>query len=49
VRPAGWEQAAGPFADDTPRSVADVDSPESFAKVRAWKQEQKRQGKSKQD
>ena len=49
VRPDGWEEAAGPFADDTPRSVADVDSPESFAKVRAWKQEQKRRGKSKQD
>ena len=49
VRPKGWEEAAGPFADGTPRSVADVDSPESFAKVRAWKQEQKRQGKSKQE
>ena len=24
--PAGWEDAAGPFADDTPRSVADIDS-----------------------
>ena len=49
VRPAGWEEAAGPFADATPRSVADVDSPEAFAKVRAWKQEQKRLGKSKQE
>ena len=49
VRPRGWEEVAGPFADDEPRSVADVDSRESFAKVRAWKQERKRQGKTKQD
>jgi uncharacterized HhH-GPD family protein len=49
VRPAGWEEAAGPFADGTPRSVADIDSRESFARVRAWKQEQKAKGKSKQD
>ena len=49
VRPPGWEEAAAPFSDAEPRSVADVDSPESFAKVRAWKQERKRQGRSKQD
>jgi len=49
VRPPGWEEAAGPFADATPRSVADVDSPESFTRVRAWKQEQKRKGRSKQE
>ncbi len=48
-RPPGWEEAAGPFADATPRSVADVDSRESFTKVRAWKQEQKKLGKSKQE
>ena len=36
-RPAGWEEAAGPFADDTPRSVADIDSREAFTQVRAWK------------
>lgn len=41
VRPAGWEEAAGPFADATPRSVADIDSRESFDRVRAWKKEQK--------
>ncbi len=41
IRPAGWEQAAGAFADDNPRSVADIDGPESFARVRAWKQAQK--------
>lgn len=49
VRPKGWQQAATPFSDDTPRSVADIDSPESFARVRAWKQEQRAKGKTKQD
>jgi uncharacterized HhH-GPD family protein len=49
VRPAGWEAAAGPFADDSPRSVADIDSRESFTRVRAWKQAQKAKGKGKQD
>jgi len=49
VRPDGWEAAAGPFADDTPRSVADIDGPEALATVRAWKKEQKAAGKSKQD
>ena len=48
-RPAGWEERAGPFADDVPRSVADIDSRESLARVRAWKKEQKAQGKSKAD
>lgn len=27
VRPPGWERAAAPFSDGTPRSVADIDSP----------------------
>jgi uncharacterized HhH-GPD family protein len=49
VRPDGWEAAAGPFADDIPRSVADIDSPESLAKVRQWKQAQKAAKKDKQD
>jgi uncharacterized HhH-GPD family protein len=49
VRPPGWAEAAAPFSDDTPRSVADIDSKDSFARVRAWKQEKKRQGKTKQD
>lgn len=35
--PAGWEQAAAPFSDHEPRSVADVDSPESLVRVREWK------------
>jgi uncharacterized HhH-GPD family protein len=41
VAPKGWEEYAGPFADDNPRSVAEIDSPESLARVRAWKQAQK--------
>ena len=49
VRPPGWETFAGPFADDTPRSVADIDGPEALARVRAWKKQQRAQGKSKQD
>ncbi len=49
VRPEGWEEAAGPFADDTPRSVADIDSPETLARVREWKQMMKKQGKTKAD
>ncbi len=47
--PAGWERLAGPFGDATPRSVADIDSPEAFARVRAWKKEQKAKGKAKSD
>jgi uncharacterized HhH-GPD family protein len=47
VRPDGWEQAAGPFADDTPRSAADVGSAEELAAVRQWKQAQKKRGKTK--
>jgi uncharacterized HhH-GPD family protein len=49
VTPAGWEDVAGPFADDTPRSAADVDHPESLARVREWKRDQRAAGKSKQD
>ncbi len=47
--PAGWEQLASPFGDGEPRSVADIDSAESLARVRAWKQAQKAKGKSKAD
>lgn len=49
VKPDGWEPAAGPFADPTPRSVADIDSPAALAEVREWKRAQKAAGKSKQD
>lgn len=48
VRPAGWEEAAGAFADEEPRTAADVDSPESLQAVRAWKAEKRRAGRSKQ-
>ena len=44
----GWEVAAGPCADDVPRSVADIDGPEALATVRAWKKAQKAAGKTKQ-
>jgi len=49
VKPAGWEQAAAPFSDSTPRSVADIASPETLARVREWKRAQKAQGKTKAD
>ena len=42
VQPAGWEQAAGAYAEPGSfRSVADVVDPASLAKVRAFKQQQK--------
>jgi uncharacterized HhH-GPD family protein len=49
VKPSGWEDAAKPFSDSTPRSVADIDSAESLARVREWKRAQKAKGKSKQE
>jgi uncharacterized HhH-GPD family protein len=48
-RPTGWELVAAPFSDDTPRSVADVDSAESLAKVREFKKMMKAKGKQKSD
>ena len=48
-KPVGWEEWAKPFSDEQPRSVADIDSRESFARVRAWKQAQKAMGKGKAD
>ncbi len=47
--PKGWEEYAKPFSDTQPRSVADIDSPETLKQVRAWKQAQKAKGKSKSD
>ena len=47
--PPGWQEAAGPFGDDVPRSVADVHDEASLAKVREWKKAKKAAGKSKQD
>jgi uncharacterized HhH-GPD family protein len=47
--PAGWEEAAAPFSDEQPRSVADVDSPENLIRVREWKQMMKAAKKAKSD
>ncbi|MGZ4754182.1 MAG: HhH-GPD-type base excision DNA repair protein [Acidimicrobiia bacterium] len=47
--PAGWEAYAEPFSDSTPRSVADVDSPEALERVRTWKRAQKAKGRAKSD
>jgi uncharacterized HhH-GPD family protein len=49
VTPPGWEQAAAPYSDSTPRSVADIDSAETLARVRDWKRSQKAKGKAKAD
>jgi uncharacterized HhH-GPD family protein len=49
VRPTGWEEATAPFSDDQPRSVADIDSPETLQRVRSWKKAMKAQGKTKFD
>ncbi|MBM3659262.1 MAG: Fe-S cluster assembly protein HesB [Actinobacteria bacterium] len=49
VKPRGWKEATAPFSDARPRSVADIDSPESLLRVREWKKAQKAAGKSKQD
>ncbi len=48
VRPPGWEKAAGPFGEaGSFRSVADIDSPETLAKVRQYKQQMKARAKAK--
>jgi uncharacterized HhH-GPD family protein len=49
VAPPGWQDAAGKFGDDTPRSVADIDGPEALQKVREWKKAQKAAKRDKQD
>ena len=49
VRPEGWQDAAGKFGDDTPRSVADITDPASLGKVRDWKKAAKAAKKDKQD
>jgi uncharacterized HhH-GPD family protein len=47
VRPEGWREAAGAYGDEgSHRSVADITGPESLAKVRAFKQEQKAAAKA---
>jgi uncharacterized HhH-GPD family protein len=47
IAPEGWEAPSTPFSDGTKRSVADVDSPEALAEVRAFKQMMKAKGKGK--
>jgi uncharacterized HhH-GPD family protein len=49
IAPEGWEAPAAPFSDDTPRSVADVDSAETLERVRLFKQMKKAEGKAKDD
>ena len=49
VRPEGWEEQAGAFSDDQPRSVADIDGPQALQRVRTWKKEQKARGKRKDE
>jgi uncharacterized HhH-GPD family protein len=49
VAPAGWEEAAAPFSDSQPRSVADVADAETLAQVRQWKKAKKAANKTKQD
>jgi hypothetical protein len=46
--PEGWQELAGPFGDDTPRSVADIVSPETLLDVRAYKQMMKAKGKDRE-
>ena len=47
VRPPGWREAAGDFAaDGSHLSVADITDPESLARVRRYKQEQKAAAKA---
>ncbi|MER7543435.1 HhH-GPD-type base excision DNA repair protein [Actinomadura sp.] len=47
VRPEGWREAAGVYGEEgSYRSVADITGPESLAKVRAFKQEQKAAAKA---
>jgi uncharacterized HhH-GPD family protein len=47
VRPPGWEKAAGQFGEKGSfRSVADIHSPETLAKVRRYKQEMKARAKA---
>ncbi|MEX2294577.1 MAG: HhH-GPD-type base excision DNA repair protein [Acidimicrobiales bacterium] len=48
VTPRGWEEQSQPFSDhDCRRSVADIDSPDALAEVRAFKKMMKAKGKGK--
>lgn len=44
VAPEGWQRAAGEYAEDGHRSIADVDSPEAIAAVREFKRARKAGG-----
>ena len=46
VRPEGWEQVVGAYAEDGYRSVADVVDPASLQKVREFKKEKKAAAKA---
>lgn len=46
VRPAGWEQAVGAYAEAGYRSVADVVDPASLQKVREHKKQMKAEAKA---
>jgi uncharacterized HhH-GPD family protein len=48
VTPDGWKKAAGVFSDAKPRTVADIISPETLLKVRAWKKAEKAADRDKQ-
>jgi uncharacterized HhH-GPD family protein len=45
----GWEEAAAPFSDATPRSAADVDSKEALDRVRDFKRARRAEKKGKAD
>jgi len=47
VEPKGWRDVCGGFADEGLHSVADVDSPDALAALKARRAELKRQGKDK--
>ncbi len=49
VRPKGWKVKAGEFADNQPRSVADIYSAATLLKVRAYKQMQRANDLDKKD
>lgn len=46
VQPRGWKAAAGDYAKDGFRSVADVTGPESLLKVRTYKKQKKAAAKA---
>ncbi len=48
VAPKGWKKTAGVFSDSKPRTVADITSPETLLKVRAWKKAEKAADRDKQ-